>query len=157
MTPQKCPHLSRRNLGTQPCSMLKWVRMADEIYFARKLTVKWGNDPVLSSWIQCNLIDPCKWRKEAEVCQDDANRRINQPLEALKVEGDHQPWVLRASGSWKRLDSGFPPSTSRKAWRPAETLAFAQGELFQTSDLQNCMIITLTFYQSLGIIFLQQQ
>ena len=91
------------------------------------------------------------------MCQDDANRRINQLLEALKVEGDHQPWDAESLWKLERLDSGFPPSTSRKAWCPTETLAFAQGEPFQTSDLQNCMIITLSFYQSLGIIFLQQQ
>ena len=54
-------------------------------------------------------------------------------LLALKLEeGASSQRMQAASRSWK----GFSPSTSRREHSPADTLILAQGNPFQTSDLQ---------------------
>lgn len=47
--------------------------------------------------------------------------------------------------SWKRQGNIFCPGISRKEPSPA------QGSLFQTSDFQNCDIITLCFFRLLNL------
>lgn len=56
-----------------------------------------------------------------------------------------------ASRSGKRLGNGFSSGTFRKELSPADALLLAQQNLCQTSELWNCKIINVRWFQPLSL------
>lgn len=91
-----------------------------------------------------------KWgRREAEETESEraSLEALDQPLLALDMELGHKQ---RNAGSLYKLErarKGFSHRTSRRECSPAHALSLDQGDLFQTSALQNYNIINLRCFK----------
>ena len=124
MVPQICPYVHILIPRTSGYVTFHGKREFVDIF--KLSTLRWGDYPRLSGWVQWNHKGSQNWKKETEDVWGRCDSwRLDRKMQNFwfwtqrKETTSQGRWA--ASRGWKRQRNGFSPWTSRKECSPADT------------------------------------